>query len=184
MSRIILILVLSFAQVSCKAQQNVLNDKKEINEVINLFLESKHDIKNKKPVILAIKTNAFFYKELSDSIFISKLKEVERIDPSIWTKGNIEHYLNQLKEELNLSEINCPNMENIELIHNGEKGKAKKLYGWQYAYNYYSISKPLFSLDKKYAFFMYTRGAGGGYTVYKKNNGKWAYYRTFMGWIE
>lgn len=184
MSRIILILVLSFTQVSCKAQQNVFNYKKEINEVINLFLESKHDIKNKKPAILAIKTNAYFYKELSDSIFINNLKDIVRIDPSIWTKGNIEHYLNQLKTELSLSGINCPNIENMKLIHNGEEDKTKKLYGWQYAYNYYSISKPLFSLDKKYAFFMYTKGAGGGYTVYKMHNGEWTYYRTFMGWIE
>jgi len=174
MNKLILILVVCFAQISCKAQQNVFNEQEEINNVINLFLDSKHDAVTNKKILLVIGQSSNTKK-----IFENKNDTFNMLfqkDSILMSEKNVLFFKKQLRNELEIKSIKCSNIENVKLVKLGDPNN-KDLYMSLNDYYKYVISKPLFTLDKKHVVFSFHINYSSGWVSYKKTDEGWKFYK-------
>lgn len=174
MNKLALILVVCFTIISCKAQQNVFDEQKERNNVINTFLDSKHDAVTDKEILLVIgqsRNTKLVFENKGDTY-----KTLFKKDSILISEKNVLFYKEQLKTELELKDIECSNLQNVKLVKLGDPSN-KDLYMSLNNYYKYVMSKPLFTIDKKHVIFSFHINYSSGWVSYKKTDKGWEFYK-------
>ena len=180
---LLLILISTFA-TELKAQnllEVALEDK-------SLIVYDK-PAKPKLPYFILYEKEFFAGKSKSDSLnvreLMSKIDTIE-IDYEKWTKKEIENRILvsknkkiDLKQEM--LKISDKPKEERKKLKKEIKGFNNNRSGWR-GYPL-SISRPIFTNDKKLALITIIRGNSGGSTIlYQFDNGKWNYYEYLERW--
>lgn len=194
----ILFLLIPFLILSCKKNENIpgvqlenkLVSEKEIYEVLISVLgtTSKDRLMSTNYITEDISMKfievepAFLGERSLDTFFTPK--DIDFIKKQIKTINNFK-----LKQELLEGKIVIPSdtLAKFQTNKNG-KGTFWDNYTRKYGNNcFYSISLPLFSLDRKTVITISSincgsLGGGGATEVYRKTNGKWMLIATLSNW--
>jgi len=196
----LLVLIIFLVFISCKKES--INNEEELNksvitekltyEVINSLMKNILE-ENQKQNIYVVCENFPKEKdgEMNDYMGISKMDSLfssEDVKFIIEQNKTSKHFL--LKKELlkNVRLIPNDTIESFRKRENGENTfweKYTKKYGDE---GFYSISKPLFSLDYKtviisYGFHCGGLCGGGSTIILRKINEKWEYKAELQNWV-
>lgn len=177
----ILKLFILLTLISCISKKKLF--KNDQYQILNLEVNSLTDDKN-DTIFIQRETSKSYIKELiknKELIWRTKSEELKELFND---NKEINFLVNQLKNDfrINLSKINSKLVkEYIDPLKRLDKsGNIIRDYYYIkiHGSRKYTFSKPIFTTDRKFGMFIKVRHDNSiGIRIYKKNNGKWEFFK-------